>query len=109
MASIQMVGVATGRLVKQGYKQSEHLFFSCCKVNERWKEVHNLLQGAPALMVNHHCLFKAITSAIHRHKCQPGPLILVRELCNSIWKERNEATYSNFLSRLPGWVGPSAY
>lgn len=37
-------------------------------------------------------------------KRKPGLLVLLMEMCTCIWKERNAATYSHFLSRLPSWV-----
>lgn len=85
----------------------EHLFFSCSKVTARWREVRSLLQGSQALSFSSQTLYEAITNDIQTHKTKPGPLILLMDMCSSIWKERNEglASYSHFLGQLPGLVG----
>lgn len=49
-------------------------------------------------------LFESIHTTILLHKPNLGSSVLLIELCEANWKERNEYVYSQFLGRMPSWM-----
>lgn len=66
-----------------------HLFYSCSKVRSRWEEIKTLLRNTNTLNKPQGTLFEFIQTAIMLSERNPGPLVLITEICEALWKERN--------------------
>lgn len=77
---------------------------NCNSVWTRLQEIRILLRNSRTLNQLKDTLYDSVHQAITTHKRNPGPLVLLMELWESTWKERNAHIYSSFLGRLPSWV-----
>lgn len=49
-------------------------------------------------------LFGTVTKAIQRNKRQPCNVVLISEVCRTIWCERTTTVFSQCYLRTPHWV-----
>lgn len=70
-------------------ENTEHLFFDCIKVRNRWQELRYLLHHTGTLQHLKGTLFESIKAALQLHKRNPGPIVLLTEICKVNWHERN--------------------
>lgn len=86
-----------------GLENIKHLFFNCIKDRSRWHKLKTLLQNTQTLKYLDGNFFESIQVAPKRHKKNPGPLVLLVELCSVNWNKRNAQVYAQFLGKLSSW------
>lgn len=78
-----------------------HLFFECIHVKPRWTLLGRITRGSKFIELQVDDPLTLITNAIRKQKRQPGRVILLMEICNSFWQERNQANFHNSRSKIP--------
>lgn len=99
-------GVSDGLSARCGntFEHTEHLFFSCKHSWARWKDLLQLTCRSKFFNLGSSTLHTMIKEALLWHNCNPGPVIMLMEMCTELWNKRNSLTYSNQRTQWPAWV-----
>lgn len=80
----------------------DHLFFGCRNLRCRWATLAVILAGTSlAPVFSHNSLWEIIRSGVVRAKCSPIPIVLILDMLQCIWSERNAIQYRCNCLQLP--------
>lgn len=82
----------------------DHLFFECQNIKCRWREIKLIIEGLNLGYVIQEMIFVTIAQAIWQSKRRLTMIIMIAEICNTIWMERNVIVYSRKYSIIPNWT-----
>lgn len=82
----------------------EHLFFDYHNAKRKWREIKRMTKGSNLSYVIQNIFFVTIAQVIRRSKRKPSVIIMIGEVCNMIWLERNVFVYSRTYSRVLTWT-----
>lgn len=87
------------------YTERQRVTFSLnAGVRARWRHIAMTLVGSILEGSIHHTLFHTIAQAMKFSKRRPGNIVLVMEICKTIWDEPNQAAYLYNYQEIPCWV-----
>lgn len=83
-------------------EMTSHLFFECRNLRRKWATIAVTLVGTGLeVCFTLNSLWEIIKGSIVRACCSPIPIIIVVEMLNNIWRERNRCSYNNDHSQIP--------